>query len=224
MSGGRAAGHGHGSRAHEGPRGTIYADIRARCAPTYVVTSVALDFSQGDVTTPSLQARPFPCDGRWHAQRVSSLEAFAAGPATLSVTLHLADAATGTPVPAIVATTAIYVRPAAKVVLPRTGHVLADGRVVLTAWARCDAPWVLQEFHLSLAQAQGEFPEPVASADAYLDLTCDGVLRPVTLALRSDSVPFRRGAARLEGTITLLDPEQFDPVTQVTTTRTVWLR
>ena len=80
---------------------------------------------------------------------MSSLAAFEAGPATLTVTLLLADATTGAPASAIVATMSIYVRTAAEVVLPRTGHLLPDGRVELTVQARGDAPWVLQEFHVS---------------------------------------------------------------------------
>lgn len=209
------------ARAYEGPRGTINSDLRARCAPGFEFSELVLDWRQGDVTTPSLQGRPFPCDGRWHWQRVSSLEAFDAGPATLTARLTVVDSATGDPAPQAVQTKTIYVRPAAKIVLPRVAHLRADGSVRLTVWARCDAPWVLAEYHVGLVQ--GEFPT-IGSAGAYLDLACDGALHPATVSLRSEGAPFHRGAIRAEGSISLLDPEQFDPVTQVTTTRKVWLR
>jgi hypothetical protein len=209
------------SQAYEGPRGTILADVRGRCAPGHEVVELVLDFSQGDVTTPSLLGRTFPCDGHWHSQRVTSLEAFEAGRAMLTARLTVVDVATGDPAPQAVETRSIYVRPAAKVVFPVVAHLLADGVVRIVVRARCDAPWVLQDFHVSLTQ--GEFPT-VASADAYLDLTCDGTVRRTTLRLASSPVPFHRGRLLASGSITLLDPEQFDPVTQVTATRSVRLR
>lgn len=207
--------------AYEGPRGTILADLRLRCAPGYEFAELALDFSQGGVTTPSLLGQPVPCDGRWHDQRVSSLEAFEAGWATLTARLTVVDAVTGEPAPEAVATRAIYVRPAAAIVLPRTVHLLPGGQVRLTVRARCDVPWVLQDFSVTLTQ--GEFPA-IASADAYLDLTCDGALHSTTVLLGPSTVPFQEGPARIDASITLLDPEQFDPVTQATATGTVRVR
>lgn len=207
------------AQAYEGQRGTILAGLRGRCAPGYVVDELLLDFSQGDIVTPSLQEQPFPCDGRWHRQRVTSLEAFEAGPATLRATLRVIAAATGRPAPPVVTTAAIYVRPAAKIELPASVELRPHAVVKISFRARCDAPWVLQDFQVTATQ--GEFPQPVASADQYLDLTCDGVLHPFTIWLKSTPVPFHAGWLRLDASISLLDPQEFDPVTQATATRMV---
>lgn len=210
------------AQAYEGPRGTILADLRGRCAPGYVFADLVLDFSQGDVTTPSVSGSPFPCDGRWHGQRVMSLEAFEPGPATLTARLSVVDAETGDPGPQVVVTQAIYVRPAAKIELPRTAELRPHAVVKMVVRARCDAPWVLQDFYISATQ--GTYPD-VAFDDALLDLTCDGVTRSVTVLLQSTTgVAFHRGALLVDADITLLDPEQFDPVTQVRASRTVTVR
>jgi hypothetical protein len=207
-----------GAQAYEGQRGTILAGLRGRCAPGYRVTELALDFSQGDVVTPTLLEQPFPCDGRWHRRRVTSLEAFEAGPATLTARVSVVPVAGGTTTQ-VSTTAAIYVRPAAKIELPASVELRPHAVVKITFRARCDAPWVLQDFHVSATQ--GEFPSPVASADQYLDLTCDGVLHPFTIRLKSTPVPFHAGWLRLDASISLLDPQEFDPVTQATSTRVV---
>lgn len=206
------------AQAYEGQRGTILAGVRGRCAPGFVVAELDLDFSQGDVTTPSVSGQPFPCDGAWHRQRVSSLEAFEAGPATLTARLVVVGEATGVPVSEVSTTAAIYVRPAAKIELPSTVELRPHAVVKVNFRARCDAPWVLQDF--SIGATQGEFPS-IAGANQYLDLSCDGVLHPYTVWLKSSPVSFRSGWLRLDGSISLLDPQEFDPVTQATASRVV---
>jgi hypothetical protein len=208
-------------QAYEGARGTILAGLRARCAPGYRVEELVLQFSQGEVTTPPQLGQPFPCDGRWHRQRPSSLEAFGPGRAVLTARLTVVRTSTGTPAPPAVDTRSIYVRPAAKVVLPRTAHLAADGSLSFVVRARCDQPWVLQEF--LVAATQGEFPD-VASGSALLDLPCDGVVHRVPVRLAPTDPAFARGPLRVDAALTLLDPESFDPVTQATATRTVRVR
>jgi hypothetical protein len=209
------------AQAFEGPRGTILAGLRGRCAPGYEVADLVLDFAQGDVTTPPVLGQPFPCDGRWHRQRVTSLEAFTPGRATLTARLSVVRQDTGDPGPQAVATKAIYVRPAAKIVLPRAVHLGAQGVVTAVVRARCDAPWVLQEFYVSASQGT---TAGSAFGEALLDLRCDGVVRPVKVRLRPVAAPFRRGTLVLDAAITLLDPETFDPVTQARASRTVRVR
>ncbi|WP_028644037.1 hypothetical protein [Nocardioides sp. URHA0020] len=205
------------AQAYEGQRGTILAGLRGRCLPGYRVAELTAEFSQGDVVTPVMQEQPFPCDGLWHRQRVTSLEAFEPGPATLTVRASVVPLGGGAAQP-VSTTAAIYVRPAAKIELPATVELRPHAVVKVTLRARCDAPWVLQDF--SITARQGEFPS-IASDSRDLDLTCDGVLHPITLWLKSSPVPFHAGWLRLDGSITLLDPEQFDPVTQATSTRVV---
>lgn len=209
------------ARAYEGPRGTILASLRGRCAPGFEVVELALDFAQGELTTPTLLGRPFPCDGRWHRQRVTSLEAFQPGPATLTARLTVVRRSTGEPVPPVVDHQRIHVRPAAAVVLPSSSRLRPDGAITMVVRARCDAPWVVQDFRV--AATQGEVPN-VASGGALLGLTCDGTMRRVAVRIEPDGAPFRRGDLLVDAEITLLDPEFFDPVTQARATRTVRVR
>ena len=102
--------------------------------------------------------------------------------------------------------------------LPATVELRPHAVVKATVRARCDAPWVLQSF--SVHATQGAFPS-IASDDEYLDVPCDGVQRPFTIWFRSAPVAFHRGWLRLDSEITLLDPEQLDPVMQVCSTRVV---
>jgi hypothetical protein len=209
------------AQAYEGPRGTILASLRGRCAPGYEVADLVLDFSQGAVTTPSVLGQPFRCDGRWHEQRVTSLEAFEPGHATLTARLSVVRVSTGDPGPQAVDTQDLYVRPAAKVVLPRTVHLEPDGAITAVVRARCDTPWVLQDFLVEATQGDG-VGAPFGSTLA--DLVCDGKVRPVTVRIAPVAAPFHRGHLRLDGVISLLDPDSFDPVTSAGATRTVRVR
>ncbi|WP_395690611.1 hypothetical protein [Nocardioides sp.] len=214
-----AAVHVH-AQAYEGPRGTILAGLRGRCAPGYRVDELRLDFVQGEVTTPSVLGQPFPCDQRWHELRVSSLEAFQPGPAALTATVTVVRTGSGDRAQ-VADARAIYVRPAAQVLLARVAHLGADGALTVPAQARCDAPWVLQDLLASATQGDGV---GAPSGYALADLVCDGRLHPVTFTITSVSAPYVRGWVRLDASLTLLDPDSFDPVTQATATRTAWVR
>lgn len=204
-------------QAFEGPRGTILASLRGICAPGLEVDELRVQFSQGDVITPSELVSPFECDGEWHRKRLTSLEAFEPGPATLTALLSVRNASTGEPEGEVFVEQQIFVRPAARIWLPKYAELKRYGVVALTVWARCDRPWVLSDFLVSGTQA-GRF------AQASLDTPCDGTVRAFPVRLRSSAGPFTRGAMQVDAALSLLDPEFFDPVTTATATRTVWVR
>jgi hypothetical protein len=204
-------------QAFEGPRGTILASLRAVCDPGLVVDELRVQFSQGDVITPSELVSPIECDGEWHRKRLTSLEAFEPGPATLTALLSVWNASTGEPEGDVFVEQQIFVRPAARIWLPKYAELKRYGGVALTVWARCDRPWVLSDFLVSGLQGG-------RAAQASLDTPCDGTVRAFPVRLRSSAGPFTRGAMQVDGALSLLDPEFFDPVTTATATRTVWVR
>lgn len=210
-------------QAFEGPRGTILGEVRVRCATGLVATGFVLQISQGDVVTPPTQ-EPLPsCTGALEPQAFSSLEAFDPGSATVVATLELADAVTGEPRGTVTQTKQIYVRPAAKIVLPRTARLLPGRVVKLVVRARCDEPWVPGDFLVSATQG-----EPVGAAQDFEFVTideCDGELRSYVVRLRSERSPdrgvFRLGWIRVDAELTVFDPDSFDPVAQARKTRAV---
>lgn len=207
-------------QAYEGPRGTILASLRARCAPGFEVSDLIVEFSQGTVVTPP-QVIPtsFSCDGAWHLVRLTSLEAFEPGPATLRARLSVTDVVFGDPGEDGFQVQQIYVRPAARVILPKSGVLTSPGVVKIVVLGRCDRPWVLSDFIVFASQGRvGN-----QSVDTrLLSIPCDGEFHRVPVWLVSDTTrPFRRGWVRVTGTIDLVDPEFFDPVTQATRTRGV---
>jgi hypothetical protein len=212
-------------QAHEGPRGTILGEVRVRCAPDLVATGFVLQISQGDVVTPPSQEQLPSCTGELEAQSFSSLEAFDPGPATVVATLYLADAATGEPRGTVTQTRQIYVRPAAKIILPRKARLLPGRVVKLVVQARCDEPWVPGDFIVSATQG-----EPVGAAhDSELVPVeeCDGDYRSYVVLLDSEPSPdrgeFRTGWMRVDAELTVFDPEFFDPVAQARKSRAVWV-
>ncbi len=212
-------------QAREGPRGTIFGEVRVRCAADLVATAFTLQISQGDVATPPSEEQLPSCTGALRPQPFSSLEAFDPGPATVVATLELADAATGESRGSVSVTTRIYVRPAAKIVLPRTARLLPGRVVSLVVRARCDEPWVPGDFMVSATQG----PSVGAAQDTeFLPIVCDGVLRRHVVRLQSVRSPdrgvFREGWIRVDAALTVFDPEFFDPVAQATATRAVLVK
>jgi hypothetical protein len=206
-------------RAFEGPRGTILASLRLRCAPGFEFSDLVIEFRQGDVITPPTLGSAIPCDGRWHRQKVSSPEAFEPGAATMSARLSVIDAETGDPGEQAFESTRIFVRPAARVWLPPTAKLTRAGDVRIVVRARCDEPWLLQDFLVEGSQAAG-----TRYAFDLLSLPCDGTVRPRTAILERDSGRFTRGRLEVMAALSLLDPEFFDPVTTATASRVVQVR
>ena len=137
-------------------------------------------------------------------------------------TLVLADAVTGEPRGSVTQTKQIYVRPAAKVVLPRTAELLPGRVVKLVVRARCDEPWVPGDFIVSATQGEAV---GAAHDTEFLSIVCDGVVRRHVVRLQSVRSPdqgvFRTGWIRVDASLTVFDPEFFDPVAQATATRSV---
>jgi hypothetical protein len=207
------------AQAFEGPRGTILASLRLRCAPGFVFSDLVLEFSQGDIVTPPTLGSPIPCDGQWHLKRVSSDEAFEPGPATLSARFSVLDEETGDPGDQAFQSKQIFVRPAARIWLPSTAVLTKAGDVRLVVRGRCDAPWLLQDFLIEGSQAAG-----TRVAFDLLTIPCDGKVRPRTAVLHRDSGRFTRGPLQVLAALSLLDPEFFDPVTTATASRVVQVR
>ena len=208
-------------QAYEGQFQTILGSLFARCAPGFAFDSLEIVVSQAGVLEPqALAGTHVDCDGQWHKQQFrTSQSAWHPGPATVRATLIVRDVGTGEAALGV-QTREIYVRPGAKIELPATATLRPNGVVKLVLKARCDKPWLLQEFGLDAEQ--GEFPS-LAADSFYSDTfpTCDGVLHSRTLFLQSSPTAFKRGWITVNAHIHTLDPEQFDPAPSTTVQRAV---
>ena len=201
--------------AREGPRDTIIATVWGRCAPGFEFQDLEVEFLQDGLSRPPSFGQPFPCDGEWHRQTVWSLEAdFHPGRATVTARLSVTDAETGDPGQQAVVTKDIWVRAAAAIRLPATATLTPHRLIRLTVAARCDRPWVLSDFLISATQ-DGNF------GGVRREIPCDGDFHRRTVWLRSGGTPFHRGTALVDASVSLLDPEFFDPVTTATASRSV---
>lgn len=209
-------------RAREGQGGTIRASLLARCATPYTFQELSVEFSQGGFTAPSMQLRAVACDGQWHGVAVTSQEGFDPGHASLSARMTVIDDVTGDPARQAVDTQAIWVRPAARVVISNA-HLLSNGAVVIRLRARCDRPWVESSLTLSLTQGVGENGVGASPRFPSGGVVCDEVWHAVDLRTRKHS-GFRRAPARMDATLTVFDPLSFDPVSQASAGRSVLIR
>jgi hypothetical protein len=208
-------------RALAGPRGTILATVRLRCAPGYTAAGMVLGFSQGAVIAPdATSAASPPCDGRWHTERVTSLEAFGAGPATMTARFSVVEDPTGMPAPEATDAARIVVRAAAAMRLGTSVHLDGDQATVRVR-ARCDEPWVESELGVEVSQPSG------VAASGHLatgTLVCDGgwhTFRMVVVA--EGELSLEPGPGLATASLTVLDPDFFDPVTQAQASREVVL-
>jgi hypothetical protein len=200
-------------QAYELARGSIKITVRSRCAADLRVSRLSLVYSQGDVTGPTELATPPACTGGWQRQTASSVEGFDPGPAEVVATMTLVDAATGAPRGTVSQTMRVYVRPAAKILLPRTAELRAHGVVRIVVRARCDQPWTPGDWTLDASQGQ-------AGDSELLTLVCDGLVHRVVVHLRSGAARFVTGRLLVSSTLTVFD-EFFDPVAQATASRDV---
>lgn len=203
-------------QAREGQYDTFTGTLRVRCAPGLRVTALGLTFTQ-DFTSPESPQGTLPsCDGRWQVLSYGSYEGFHPGPAGVDARMVLVDATTGEPRGEVMASGEVYVRPGARIRLPRTAQLRPGGVVQARVAGRCDEPWVLQDFLVSASQFEG-----YAYGSALLDIPCDGAYHARTVRLQSSGRTFARGWVRLDASISTLDAVNFDPAVGASASRAV---
>ncbi|CAM3678072.1 hypothetical protein [Nocardioides zeicaulis] len=203
-------------RAYEGQFNTFRGTLRLTCAPGLRVAALGLTFVQDFTSPESLQATTPTCDGAWHVVPYASYEGFHPGRATVQVRMALVDAATGAPAGEVTTGGSVYVRPGARVLLPRwVDH--ERGTIRARVAGRCDEPWVLQDFFVAASQDEG-----FTFASTHLDIPCDGEWHARTAVLTATSGSLHRGRVYLDGHIATLDAVNFDPAVFATAGRWAW--
>jgi hypothetical protein len=189
--------------AYEGEDTTFTGTIRVRCEAGLAVGELAMSFEQQAVTTPERTATAPPtCTGAWEDLDYRSDEGFTPGSVTVHVRLVLVDAATDEVQEQVEVSESIYVRPAARVRLPRTATLRPNGLLTYRARIRCDAPW--QNYATFMSAAQGTV---AAEPRVVRDVPCDGVYRVRRVWLRPTEGDFSRGRARVSVEVVLVDSD-----------------
>ena len=109
----------------------------------------------------------------------------------------------------------IYVRPAARIVLPKSAVLTDGGAVSAAVRARCDEPWTPGDYLVSASQAGG-----TVFAQVFLSITCDGRMHTGRAVLQPVGGAFTTGRIQLDAELTVFD-EFFDPVAQARASRSV---
>lgn len=193
------------SRAFEDWDDTFTGAVRLGCRPGLAAAGVHVSFSQDGYTSPERRISTGPsCNGALQRQDYRSDEGFHPGRAVVHVRMVLVDAATGAPRGEVTASGSVYVRPAAKVLLPRTAELRPDGVLAVRVRIRCDRPWANYASFVSADQRQGaSFASRVVE-----DVPCDGTYHGRTALLTSEEErDFRAGWVRLTGEVVLENPD-----------------
>jgi hypothetical protein len=197
--------------AYEGHDATFTGTILVRCGTGVAASELVMAFEQDGTTTPERAATALPtCTGEWESLDYRSDEGFDPGPVTVHVRLVLVDASTGEAQGEVEVAESIYVRPAAKVRLPRTASLRPSGLLTFRAWIRCDDPW--QNYATFMSAAQGSV---AAEPRVVRDVPCDGAYRLRRVWLRPEEGDFTRGRARVSVEVVLVDADfDFGPEAQ----------
>ncbi len=206
-------------QAYEGQYDVISGTLRVRCRPGLEVATLGLTFTQDFTTPESVQSTVPVCDGRWQVVSFSSFEGFHPGRATVDARMVLVDAVTGAPRGEVTTSGSVYVRPGARVLLPRSVALRPGGVVEVRVSGRCDEPWILGDFIVSVSQFDG-----YAYAYGLVDIPCDGGYHSRTVAVQSSGRQFTRGWVRLDASLSTLDAVNFDPAVHATANRAARVR
>lgn len=206
-------------RAFEGQYDVISGTLRLRCRPGLEVAALGLTFTQDFVSPEGLESTVPVCDGDWHVQAFSSFEGFHPGRATVAVRMVLVDATTGAPRGEVTTSGSVYVRPGARVLLPQSAELRPGGVVSVRVSGRCDEPWILGDFIVSVSQFEG-----YAYGYALVDIPCDGGYDSRTVQVQSSGRQFARGWVRVDASLSTLDGVNFDPAVHATAHRAARVR
>ncbi len=210
-----------GQEGAVGRFGSVTVPVLYRCQRPWIVAGLYVQASQGGVTGRAFRSAGLTCDAAWHRVVLEAGsgtgEPFLADYADIDVTVDIQDPISFDPVEQATASARIWIAPAARIRVE--GAVLHHGAVLVTVAARCQRPWVVQQFSASVSQRRGFV---FGAVSASTGLTCDAAWHRITLRVRG-AESFVRGPARVEAGLFVLDPVDFDPVDADSSSRTFLL-
>lgn len=202
---------------------TVRIPILYRCDSPWIVAGFNLHVHQGDLFGDFFTDQGFRCDGAWHHRTIvmssSTGAPFERGYADIEASLDIQDPQEFDPVGQAQVFQQLWLAPAARAVVDSAVRN-ADRTVTVTLSLRCQRPWIVQEWGASVAQNDGRI---FGSAYRTTGVVCDQQWKKVSIRVTGSS-PYVRGPAVVTGSISLLDPDNFDPVGAGSDTKTLTLR
>lgn len=185
--------------------------LSIRCFGGATLKELTVKVTQGPIRAEDYSGRTddIVCDGVRRDIGVDSYvvegEKFHVGPVMVTASLTVLDPQTMKPLPAVVATQSVYLRPyvIAKIA---TGPVrlTADGSAVFSASVKCLAPYVLDYFDVSAWQNGGRIGG-YGPGDPQVP-PCDGTFHERTFTVHPNK-PFVPGVIHVTANAYLLDPD-----------------
>lgn len=190
--------------------------VRAKCSPGYEFNDLEFNGIQGSTNQDwSTSAPGFTCNGNWQRISYASGPGFVAGKAaTVTARMTVTSTATGDPAPQAADTGQVWVRRATFISVGNNPTLKPDGTVVVHLQARCDRPWVEPDFSVGINQ-DNRFTSLPAT------ITCTGAMQKFNLRSKPSDGRFHTGAAVVDASLIVHDPESFDPVAATQLSKTV---
>lgn len=189
--------------------------LAIRCFGGAVVQELTVGITQGEVVGRSSDYRDGPiCDGIRRdvliAPYSDSGEDFVAGTAMVTARLSVIDPRTMKPIPPVISTQRVYLRPFVVVTVAKGPVRLnTDGSANVSASVKCLAPYELSSFYV-VASQNGERIRGSGQGDEE-NPPCDGMFHENTFTITANK-PFTPGKILVTAQGYVLDPDTGDPV------------
>jgi hypothetical protein len=196
-----------------------------RCKAPFVVQELVVDLTQFGGDSGS-RAGDFGiiCDGAWHRLTLSMTtpDGGPFGPGLTRVTAHLTvvDPATGDPAPQGSDSITDFVHAQVEVKISRDVRLGQGDAMLVKVFVRCERPWVPQPLSVGVSQDDGF---TVGSTVGEFGIVCDDRWHAIDLQIFPSGERFHRGLTRVDASLDVLDPIDFDPVEQGTDLVSVWV-
>ena len=196
-----------------------------RCKAPFVVQELVVDLTQvgGDSGSRSGDFG-IVCDGAWHRLTLSVNTAdggpFGRGLTTVTARLTVVDPVTGDPAPQGWDSITDFVHAQVEVNVSRDVRLGQGDAMLVKVYVRCERPWVPQPLTVEVSQDDGF---TFGSTSGAFGIVCDDRWHAVEMQVFPSGERFHRGMTRVDASLEVLDPIDFDPVEQGTDSVTVWV-
>jgi hypothetical protein len=202
---------------------TAVINLSQSCRAGAVVAELVVEVKQGTLTGTKAGPLGARCDGLTHKLQVevfsSTGDKFLPGPVQVSALFTVLDPDSMDPLPQGRDSATVTLLPAVEVAIGQEGAVGRFESVSIPVLYRCQRPWIVSGLDVNVTQGG-------VSGTAFREtgLVCNARWHHVSVGVSTGSGgSFGRGFADVNVSITVQDPESFDPVDQARTSKHLWI-
>ena len=195
-----------------------------RCRTPFVVQELVVDLAQVAGGSGSRSGEfGIVCDGAWRRLTLSVNTPdggpFGRGLTHVTARLTVVDPATGAATSGWDAITD-FVHAQVEMHISRDVRLGQGDAMLVKVFVRCERPWVPQPMTVEVAQDDGFTG---GSTSGNFGIICDDHWHGIDVQVFPSGERFHRGLTRVDASLEVLDPIDFDPVEQGTDSVTVWV-